>query len=256
MSSDNKLSAIIVDDSLEFRVIFKKMLSQFDEINIIGEAESFGNAVLLIKETNPDVVFLDIDLDGNNSIDDFNELNLNENTRVVFNTSHEDFAVQAFELNAVDYLVKPVTMDRLRITINRLKVPATTAAPSEEVTEDVFDSQEKYTMDKSILLKYDSKMSFEKLSNIVYISSLGNYTKIFLANGKVSVVYSSMKNWEDKLPADFFVRIHRGTILNLQYVEKIIKWNNDSGRVFLKNMDTPLDVSRSYYTSIKSRFKS
>ena len=98
-------------------------------------------------------------------------------------------------------------------------------------------------------------MYFIKVKDINYIEAFGNYTKIFLSDGKLSITYNSIKNWDNKLPQDTFIQIHRSTIANLMNVVKIEKWTNDTGRLYLKGIDKPFEISRSYFFQIKKKYK-
>jgi two-component system LytT family response regulator len=98
-------------------------------------------------------------------------------------------------------------------------------------------------------------LSFVQVRDINYIEAYGNYTKVYLTDGKLSVTYSSIKNWDARLPEDLFIQIHRSTIVNLHNVIKIEKWANDTGRLYLKGVEKPFEISRSYFFQIKKKYK-
>ncbi len=98
-------------------------------------------------------------------------------------------------------------------------------------------------------------MNFIKIRDINYIEAFGNYTKVYLNDGKLSITYNSIKSWEARLPEDVFIQIHRSTIVNLLNVTKIEKWTNDTGRLFLKGIEKPFEISRSYFFQIKKKYK-
>ncbi len=243
------IKSVVVDDVDMMRATLKKVLDGFPNIEIIGEASDYESAKNLINETKPDLVFLDIDLNGLTSIDLLNEINCNP--KIIFITSHPDFAIKAFELNAVDYILKPISADRLRRAIDRVTELNTDFIEGSAMDE----SQERFKADQIILLNFDSKLTFIKVQDINYIEAFGNYTKIYMNDGKLSITYNSIKNWDNRLPNDVFIQIHRSSIVNLLNVIKIEKWTNDTGRLFLKGVEKPFEISRSYFFQIKKKYK-
>jgi two-component system LytT family response regulator len=243
------IRSVVVDDVDIMRVTLKKVLEGFPNIEIIGEASDYESAKNLINDTKPDLVFLDIDLYGLTSIDLLNEISCNP--KIIFITSHPDFAIKAFELNAVDYILKPISADRLRKAIERVNEFNTNSLDGSVMDE----SQERFKADQIILLNFDSKLTFIKVQDINYIEAFGNYTKIYMNDGKLSITYNSIKNWDNRLPNDVFIQIHRSSLVNLLNVIKIEKWTNDTGRLFLKGVEKPFEISRSYFFQIKKKYK-
>jgi DNA-binding LytR/AlgR family response regulator len=105
------------------------------------------------------------------------------------------------------------------------------------------------------LLSFENKLSFVRITDINYVEAYGNYTKVYLADGRLSVTYNSIKNWGNRLPEEVFIQIHRSTIINLQNVVRIEKWANDTGRLYVKGNDKPFEVSRNYFFQIKKKYK-
>lgn len=240
------IKAVIVDDVETMRVVLKKLLSNFEQIQLVGEAADFDEAKNIIHEERPDLLFLDIDLNGLTSIDLLNSLNYQP--MVIFITSHTDFAIKAFEVNAVDYLLKPISLERLTKAIEKVS-----NKQEDQSWQD--DANTKFSADHIILLSFENKLCFVRIKDINYIEAYGNYTKVHLNDGKLSVTYNSIKNWDTKLPEDVFIQIHRSTIINLLNVTKIEKWANDTGRLYLKGIDKPFEISRSYFFQIKKKYK-
>lgn len=242
------IKSVVVDDVDMMRATLKKVLDGFPNIEIVGEASDYESAREVINECKPDLVFLDIDLNGLTSIDLLNEITCSP--KIIFITSHPDFAIKAFELNAVDYILKPISGDRLKKAIDRV-----TELNDEAGMNVLGDSDERFKPDQIILLNFDSKLTFIKIQDINYIEAFGNYTKIYMNDGKLSITYNSIKNWDSRLPGDVFIQIHRSTIVNLLNVTKIEKWTNDTGRLFLKGIEKPFEISRSYFFQIKKKYK-
>jgi two-component system LytT family response regulator len=241
------IRTVLVDDVEVMRITLKKVLAQFPHIEIIGEASAFDEARDVINRLQPDLVLLDIDLNGLTSIDLIGELNCVP--KIIFITSHENFAVKAFELNAVDYIIKPISAKRISSAIEKI------TKPTEEITEVSLDNDETFQSDQIILLNFDNKMNFIKIKDINFIEAFGNYTKVNMSDGKLSITYNSIKNWDAKLPNDIFIQIHRSTIVNLINVQKIEKWTNDTGRLYLKGLSKPFEISRSHFFQIKKKYK-
>jgi len=190
----DKIRAILVDDVELMRITLKKVLEQFPHIELIGEASDFDSAKELINTVKPDLVFLDIDLNGLTSIDLLSQVT--HVPKIIFITSHPDFAIKAFELNAIDYILKPISTERIRKAIERLTNDDTAPKQVEnEAINPLTDNNERFEADQIILLSFDNKMNFIKVKDINYIEAFGNYTKIFLSDGKLSITYNSIKNW-------------------------------------------------------------
>jgi two-component system, LytTR family, response regulator len=174
---------------------------------------------------------------------------INYKLMIIFITSHSDFAIKAFELNAVDYLLKPISLERLTKAIEKV------TNKWEETDNWSDDANAKFGPEHIILLSFENKLSFVRIADINYIEAYGNYTKVYLADGRLSVTYNSIKNWDTRLPEEVFIQIHRSTIINLQNVVRIEKWANDTGRLFIKGNDKPFEVSRNYFFQIKKKYK-
>ena len=240
------IKAVIVDDVESMRAVLKKLLSNFDQIQLVGEASDYDEAKNIIQEEKPDLLFLDVDLNGLTSIDLLSDLNYKP--MVIFITSHPDYAIKAFEMNAVDYLLKPISLERLTKAIEKVS-----NTQEDQIWNDT--SEARFGLDHIILLSFDNKLCFVKIKDINYIEAYGNYTKVYLSDGKLSITYNSIKNWTTRLPEDVFIQIHRSTIINLINVVKIEKWANDTGRLYLKGIEKPFEISRSYFFQIKKKYK-
>ena len=253
----NKIRSVIVDDVDMIRMTMKKLLQNFPVIELVGEAADYDSAKELINKTKPDLVFLDIDLNGITSLDLINEVNCNP--KIIFITAHPDFALKAFELNAVDYIMKPMSIDRIRKAIERITstmVAAEIEANPEEPVGGFNESEEgKLEAEQLILLNFDNKMNFIKIKDIHYIEAFGNYTKIYMNDGKLSITYNSIKGWASRLPEDMFIQIHRSTMVNLTQITKIERAANDTGRLQLSGIAEPFEISRSYFYQMKKKYK-
>lgn len=238
----NKFKTIIVDDERLARNELRNMLSSFDRIKIIAEAENVIEAVELIEKHKPDVIFLDIQMPGESGFDFVNKINTK--AKIIFVTAFNEFALRAFEVNALDYLLKPINPERLKSAIERLD----DTAP---------DSAEKHDLsfDDRLFISINNEMKFIKIEDINCIIAAGDYSEINLNNGQKGLVLKSMREWETRLPGKYFCRIHRSTIINMEYVEKIEEWFNHSFRIYIKGIKEPLVMSRRYASKLKEKFR-
>ncbi|MBP9185756.1 MAG: response regulator transcription factor [Bacteroidia bacterium] len=249
---ENAINALIIEDDSSSVALLKEFLKDFSYINILGEASNIKDAELLIKNTpKVDLVFMDIDLKGANGLDLIKFVNAK--TKVLFITAFPDFAVKAFEYNTIDYIVKPISFDRLKKALSRLDVFED--AEEDNLEEKPTKNSTKFGIDNMVLMNIDNEMKFIKIKDINYIEAKGNYTFVSLNDGTSFTTYGLIKLWEDKLPQDDFFRVHRSTIVNLHNVLKIEKGTYDTGMLFLKGVDQPFEVSRNYFSVIKNKFK-
>ncbi len=237
-----KYKTIIVDDERLARKEMRRLLAEFDEIIISGEAENLAEAVLLIEKEKPNIVFLDIQLSNENGFD------LLEKTaadfKLIFVTAFDAYAIRAFEVNALDYLLKPVNPERLANAIERLNEEKSIAKSELRPLE----------FDDRILLELGSRSIFLKVFDISYINASGDYSEVFTVSGKKFLLEKPLREWEERLPEKNFLRIHRQTIINLEQIEEIESWFNRTFQVRLKNFRETLAVSRRYAVKLKSKF--
>ncbi len=234
--------AIIVDDERLARRELRSLLAEHPYIEIAGEAESAAQALELARAVEPDVIFLDIKMPGASGFDLVEQLDVP--CRVIFVTAYDAYALRAFEVNALDYLLKPINPERLAAALARLT--ANDAAPAQ--------TPRKLDYTDRLFLEMDERAQFLKLDRIVCLRAAGDYSELVTTDGKTSLILKSLKEWEERLPEKHFARIHRSTIVNLDYVERIEGWFNRSYRIYLRQLPEPLPVSRRYAAQLKQKF--
>jgi two-component system, LytTR family, response regulator len=234
--------ALIVDDERLSRKELITMLSVYDKIVVVGEAEDIPTAIKSINDLNPDVIFLDIQMPGQSGFDLIENSDID--SKIIFVTAYDEFAIRAFEVNALDYLLKPVNPERLRNSIERLEL-------SESIK--VNENKKINYLDRLFLL-INSHYKFLKVNNILSITSAGDYTEILTTDGLKGLTHKSMVEWEQRLPDNYFCRIHRSTIINMEYIERTEEWFNQSIRIYLKGIQIPFVMSRRYAAKIKDKF--
>ncbi|MEH6537773.1 MAG: LytTR family DNA-binding domain-containing protein [Psychroserpens sp.] len=221
---------IIIDDERLAREEVKRALKSYPEFEIIGEASHVDEARILIEESKPDIIFLDIHMPGKSGFDLLEELTTVP--EVVFTTAYDQYAVKAFELNALDYLVKPLRDERFSQTIEKVKAEL---AKKEEIKADILP------MHRKIFIKEGEKCHFIPLSEIHFIESLDNYARLYFGDQK-AMIKRSLNQLEEKLDSTVFFRINRSQIINTQYIKEIHPYFNNKLQIKLTTGET-LEVS-------------
>jgi two-component system LytT family response regulator len=237
-----KLTAIIVDDERLARSELRLLLADFAEIFIVGEAQNLTEAVNLIRAHKPDVVFLDIQLSNENGFDLLEKVE--KDFKLIFVTAFDEFAIRAFEINAIDYLLKPVNPERLAKSLERLFE----TGEKSEVTSRKLEYEDR------LFIEIGERSRFLKISSIKCICADGDYTHVFTNDGKKHLITKPLKEWEHRLPEKHFVRIHRSTIVNLEFIERVETWFSRSYQIYLRDIKEPLTVSRRYASQLKLKF--
>jgi len=237
----NQLKALIVDDERLARKDLISLLKPYDQVTVVGEADSVPAAVKAIHRLNPDVVFLDIQMPGDSGFDLLDKVDLE--AHIIFVTAYDEYAIRAFEVNALDYLLKPVHPDRLAKAMERLgdREPAQPARVRN------------LDYDDRLFVMLGQHFKFLKVDSILNIKAAGDYSEIQTADGAKGLVLKSMKEWETRLPARHFLRIHRSTIINMEFIDKVEEWFNYSFKVYLKGVEEPYVISRRYATRLKDK---
>jgi len=237
----DRISALIVDDERLARQELRALLAAHPEVQVVGEAADLEQAVRLLEREQPDVVFLDIQMPGESGFDLFSRVSVV--ARVVFVTAHDAHALRAFDVNALDYLLKPVAPARLAETVARIKEGRSEPMPPR-----------RFQIGDFVFLPVDGRSRFLRVSQIVSVSAAGDATELLTADGNRGRVPRTLKAWEERLPEKQFLRIHRETIVNLQFVDRIEEWSHESFQVHLRGHTAPFTLSRRYAARLKARF--
>ena len=232
---------LVVDDERLARKDLISLLGAYDHITVVGEADDVPSAAKAIERLDPDVVFLDIQMPGESGFELLEKAAVE--AQVIFVTAFDEYAIRAFEVNALDYLLKPVNPDRLAKTLERL------------------ERRELETPKKIRRLGYDDRLflmlgrnfKFLKVDTILAVTAAGDYSEVLTSEGSKGLVLKSMKEWETRLPAQHFLRVHRSTIINMDYIDRVEEWFNYSFKVYLKGVEEPYVISRRYATRLKDR---
>lgn len=237
------MKAIIIDDERLARKELTSLLAEFPEIEIVDEAVNADDAVEKIQKHDPDLIFLDIQMPDKTG---FELLEMLEKTPlVVFTTAYDQFAIKAFEFNALDYLLKPIDTERLASVVKKVLDQSSRPAPV------VVESAEKLKSSDQVFVKDGEKCWFVKLENIRLFESDGNYIKVFF-DGFRPMIHKSLNALDEKLDDKSFFRASRKHIINLGWVESIEPWFNGGLMVQLKGGDK-VEVSRRQASKFKER---
>lgn len=242
-------STVIIEDSPIYLKVLEELVRDNKDLEMIASTTEFTEGKAILETMIPDLILLDVEIGEMTSFDLIPFIN--PQSRVIFVTSHSEYAVKAFEVSAIDYLVKPVTKPRLQQAIQRFK----DSMEGNHAQTSLEESEEKFSMDQRIMVAADDRYVLLEVSEIMYIEALGNYVQIFVGPEKRLVTYGSIKNWSNRLPEKFFFQIHRSTIINLDHLERIEKYTNDTGRAYLKGKADALEISRNFFSLMKKTFK-
>lgn len=225
------MKAIVVDDSRLARNELKRLLKDFDNVQVIGEAANAMEAIEKIEAEKPDLVFLDIQMPGKNGFELLEELEFIPD--VIFTTAYDEYAIKAFEYNALDYLLKPVQKDRLAGAINKVV--------EKKEKHEHFEG-DRIGPDDQVFVKDGDRCWFVQLANVRLFEVDGNYTKIYFEDQR-PMIPRTLNYLESRLDPKTFFRANRQQIINLKWVERIEPWFSGSIKIFMKG-GHEVDVSR------------
>jgi two-component system LytT family response regulator len=241
-----RLRAILVDDEPPARIHLANRLKAHPEMEIVGEAEDVSSAFDLISSERPDVIFLDIQMPKENGFALLPKLETVEpQPAVVFVTAFDDYAIRAFEANALDYLTKPVSADRLAKTILRLseRIGSAKATASESISPPLNETAKRLDSEDLVLLRERSLSMMVKAREIAAIESQGDYTRIFLSEEKILMMKQPLSLWESQLPAELFTKVSRSLLVNRKSVAKMERKNLLSWDLYLEGAKEPITLS-------------
>lgn len=228
------MKALIVDDERLARKELMKLLEEHPSIEIVGEAMNAEEAMTMVNELNPDLLFLDIQMPGKTGFQLLEELD--SVPYVVFTTAYDEFALKAFEVNALDYLLKPIQAERLAEAVSKIQEKEKSRAVA------VQRGDKKLGLNDQVFVKDGDRCWFVGLNNVRMFESDGNYIKVYFDNNR-PMIHKSLNALDEKLDERAFFRASRKHIINLSWVEGIEQWFNGGLMVKLRGGDK-VEVSR------------
>jgi len=232
------MRTLIVDDERLARNELKRLLEPYTKIEIVGEAANAEEALVMIDDLQPELLFLDIQMPGKNGFELLSSIE-GKSPEVIFTTAYDEYAIKAFEFNALDYLLKPIDSERLKETIHRIEenqsMPESSVQSHERVEKVLGESDQ-------VFVKDGEKCWFVKLGKIRLFESMGNYVRLHFDDQK-PLVLKSLNNLEERLDPNTYFRANRKHIINLQWIEKIEPWFSGGLLVTLQGGDK-IEISR------------
>ena len=242
------MKAIIVDDELNARLALRGILEEnFPEIEIVAENHDVPSAVKSIHAHKPELVFLDIAMPGYSGLEllkFFDESQIN--FKIIFVTAYAEYAINAFELSAVDYILKPVRIEALQRALSKLN--DTKSSESLKVLQNNLEMPQ----NKKIALNTGDGITFIELQDILYLKADGSYTHFYISNKNKITVSKKISEFERLEQVGDFMRIHRSHLINLERIQKIVR--QDGGTVIMDNGDE-LSISSDRKTTLLEKFE-
>ncbi|MEO8205030.1 MAG: response regulator transcription factor [Chthoniobacterales bacterium] len=231
------LRVMIVDDEPLARQGLRQLLGVHPEVSVVAEAAKVSDAKLLIEREKPEALFLDIRMPGLSGFDLLKSLH--EPPKVVFVTAYSQHAVEAFEVNAVDYLLKPVMPERLAAAIRRLR-----------------GGDDPYSEEDRICLRTPERTVIAKMEGIPLLQAEDDFTRVFVLNEQPLLIGQTLSSFERQLPAPPFLRLDRSHLVNVSAIQKWETLSRDEGRLHLNGLPTPLPLGRAAQARLRQQFNS
>lgn len=259
--SGGPIRAVVIDDEPLARERVRRFLEEVPQIELAGEADSGGGAVRLIRREDPDLVFLDIQLQDRDGFDVIRRIGTGRMPPVVFVTAYDEYALRAFDVGAVDYLLKPFDEERFRQAATQAieRVDLESTAQRARRLEAVMEALEEVGVEagdagyaERLLVHSRGAIRFVNTGGVRWVEAAGNYVRLHTVAGDTHLVRETMSRLEQKLDPDRFVRIHRSAMVNLEHVEELRHWSSGEYRVELDD-GTELKLTRTYRDRILDR---
>ncbi|MDW8220563.1 MAG: LytTR family DNA-binding domain-containing protein [Bacteroidota bacterium] len=256
------LNLILIDDERRVRNTLRRALEECGDVRIIAEADTLESArEVLRKYPEADGIFLDIQFPGGTGFDLVQEIP--DMQKVVFVTAYDQYALRAFEVNALDYIMKPASPERLQQSLRRLRAHAhhsstqSSSLSSHDAATHAHAPSGIKTLhiNDQLLLKFGTKSRFVPVHAIVFIRSADNYTEVHIADGSVALMRKALEEWSESLPADAFLRLHRSTLVHKRFIEEIL-FDGSRYAVRLRGIPELFSVSRSHASAVREALHS
>jgi two-component system, LytTR family, response regulator len=243
-------TCLIIDDEKLARELLREFLETFPQIEIIGECNKGTDAVEQINKLKPDMIFLDVQMPGMNGFDVLDEIE--HEPYVIFTTAYDQYAIKAFERNAVDYLLKPLDQERFKLAVERaLKRKKMEDGNLEDLLGSLRTVAPRTSYDSHIFVQKSEKLFNLPVDEIIYLEASGDYTVISTKNDQF-VSSSGIGKLEEIMNPDTFIRVHRSTIVNVNYLKEIERHFNGGMIVKMQNGKS-FPVSRTYAKLIRKK---
>lgn len=245
------IQAILADDEVLARQKLRQFLRAEQDIEIVGECATALETVELIRAARPELLFLDIRMPGMDGFDIIGALSEDRDLElpsIIFTTAYDQYALRAFEVHAVDYLLKPFSQERLHCAVQRLRTRSTVMQPG---NGDSRSSHGPHLPATRMVFKSRGRILFLPVSEIRWIGAEENYVRLCIGH-ETHLLRETMAHIQDRLDTRFFLRVHRSFIVNLIFVKEV-RTENDRDTVVLMNDGQQIPMSRSFKSQILGR---
>lgn len=234
------LTALIIDDEEKGRIVLKQKLAvHCPNVSVIGEADGGDSGKAMIETFRPDVVFLDIEMPGTNGFDMLNNLN-EKNFHLIFTTAYNQYAIKAIKFAAFDYLLKPIDIEELKAAISRIpNIKPNDVSGQLEVL--AINAQKNVKNFNRIAIPTLDGLSFFNTNELIHLDADSNYTLLYFTDDRKILASRTLKEFEDQLGEEQFIRLHNSHLVNINFISRYIK--GEGGQVVLANGKV-IDVSR------------
>lgn len=254
-----QISALIVDDEKPARDELNYLLKSFPEINVVGQAKNGLEAIQYIKERSPDLVFLDVQMPGLDGFEVIKKLVEKEVPlpQIVFATAYDHYAVQAFEVNAVDYLLKPFDKARLARALARARrMLEARESPSERIESLIQQLSERHRQPTKLLLKSQQRLFLIDAKEVVYATIADGLITLVTRDLEGTSNYRTLEDLQASLDPNFFWRVHRSYLVNISRIREVLPWFKSSYRLRMDDRKgTNIPVSRAQTPRLRKLLK-
>ena len=235
------LRAIIIDDEASSRnALRQKLVNHCPEVNVIAECENGEQGITSIETNNPDIIFLDVEMPRMNGFTMLQQLNEHD-FEIIFITAYDHYAIKAIRFSALDYLVKPVEVSDLKIAVEKAAAKRKKQSGNTSLETLLYNLTNNKKEQQRIAIPSMEGLQFVETANIIYLEAQSNYSSFYLSGNRKITVSKTLKDFEELLPQNIFIRIHHSYIININQIDKYIK--GEGGQVLMKN-GVLLDVAR------------
>ena len=234
------IRTVLIDDEVDSNRVLRRLLETYcPQVAIIGQADGVENGLLLIQNTKPDLVFLDIEMIRGNAFDLLNQLHPID-FQIIFVTAFDNYSIRAFKYSAVDYLLKPVDIDELCAAVERVSEKASGSGLFDKIKVMLHNVEALQLSQQKMAIPTITGLIFVAIRDIMRLEAKGSYTTVYLNNGDQIMATRNIKEYEDLLPPNIFCRIHNSHIINLH---KIQKYNKGRGGFVIMEDGSSIEVA-------------
>src|ERR1041385_5905576 len=235
------INAVIVEDEKKSREVLEALIkANCPDVNILGAADSVAGGVELIRKANPRLVFLDIEMADGSGFDMLEQLP-NSGFEIIFTTASDAHALRAIKYSAIDYLLKPIDADELKVAVEKIRATQSDTANLDNLKFLLQNFKKPNEQYSKITLPTGNAYEIVNVKDIIRCEADGSYTSFFLENKKKLLVSASLKHYEDLLPPDDFIRVHHHHLINMHHVVRFLK--TDGGYAVMSD-GTQIEISR------------